>query len=45
MKTGDFDYFVLSIFDVGDIKIVTDAIEKVKEELIRGGEVSIDKHL
>ena len=44
MKTDDFDYFVLSIFDVGDIKAVTDAIEKVKEDLIRGGQISIDKH-
>ncbi len=41
MKTGDFDYFVLSIFDVGDIKVVTDAIEKVKEYLIREGKMKI----
>ena len=27
MKTGDFDNFVLSIFDAGDIKSVMDAIE------------------
>ena len=27
MKTGDFDYFVLSVFDVGDIKSVMDAKE------------------
>ncbi|GEM_PF-6412706 len=29
MKTGDFDYFVLSIFDVGDGK----AKKQVKESL------------
>ena len=41
MKTGDFDHFVLSVFDVGDIKSVTDAIEDVWKEEFEEGKMKV----
>ena len=44
MKTGDFDSFVLSVFDVGDIKVVMDAIENVWKEELEEGNMEVTRN-